>query len=200
MKIPGLASASKTWKFFFTTLLINILVAGAYSYAFVKIGQENQRVSDLSASVKSLTEQKENLSLIKKTLSDTASMRGQLDGYFVPKDGVVQFLNSVESLGNKNNLDVKILSVTADPADLSPDLFESVKASVEVSGTWSDVYRFASLAELLPFKISASRVDLEKISGETKSSVSATSAGSKKPATAASFWKGTLDLNVLKFK
>ena len=183
----------KARKVFFTALCVNLLVASVYSYIFIKIRQKNQHIAALTSSIEALTAQKENLKSIKINFSETASLRNQIDGYFIAKDGVVQFLNSIESLGADNNLALKIVSVGVEPAALSGDIFEVVNVSIEVSGAWSDVYRFAALLELLPLKVSVGRVDLEKV-------VSQLTGAAKKSGTPTPPWKGTFDIGVLKLK
>lgn len=185
----------KAWRVFLLALGLNLLLVTVYSYLFVTVRQKNQRLAALTSAVETFNEEKANLKSVKETFSQTASLREQLDGHFIPKDGVVEFLDSIESLGAENNLAPQVLSVSVGPAaPLSPDIFEAVNATVEVGGTWSDVYRFAALVELLPFKVNLGRVDLEKVSGETAAGAS------KKPSLLAPHWKGTLDIAVLKLK
>lgn len=176
----------KSQKVFFTVLCANLLMVSIYSYIFIEIRQKNQLIIETSSAIETLTAQKESLKSVEKTVSETSSLREKIDKYFIPKDGVVQFLDSIESLGAGNNLAIKIVSVSVDPSSVSPDIFEMVNVRIEVSGAWSDAYRFAALVELMPFKISVGRVNLEKISVK----------GDK----AGLLWKGSLDIGVLKLK
>jgi len=194
MAILSIAAKSKTWKVFFIALCLNLILVSAYSYIFIKVGQKNQNIAELTSAIEALTAEKENIKSIKETISETAPLRQQIDGYFIAKDGVVQFLNSIQSLGAGNQLGLKVLSVSVGPAPITPDIFELVNVGVEVSGSWSDVYRFAALVELLPFKVYLGRVDLEKVSS---GALVADSKSAKLPVPP---WKGTLDMGILKLK
>jgi len=181
-------------KILFIALCVNLIVVSAYSYILIKIGQKNRHIAELSRTVETLVNQKANLKLAEETVSETALLREQIDRYFIPEDGVVQFLNSLQSLGADNNLELKIISVAIDQATLSPDIFESVNVNVEIFGTWSNVRRFTALIELMPLKIYLNRIDLEKVTDETSSG------GSKNDSAPFYQWRGVLDLRVFKLK
>lgn len=187
MKIFNITIAGKAWKIFFIASAFSIMLASVYLYALMNIEQKKQHTSELASDIEALAGQKENLKSVKKNVSETVAVRDELDNYFVPKDGVVKFLNLLQSLGNENHLALKVNSVGIEAAPLSPDIFEMIGANLEVSGTWPNVYRFASLVEMLPFKVYLHTVNLAKVSDK--------SVGSSPLA-----WKGMFTIGVLKLK
>ena len=192
MKTFNLKTVGKAWKVFCIALCFNLIVVSAYSYAFINIQQKNKHTSELLSESATLTAQKENQGATKENVSETVAVRNELDTYFIPQNGVVPFLNLLQSLGTENHLTLKVVSVGIDVAPLSPDILEEVLANLEVTGTWSDVSRFAALVELMPYKVYLNTVNLEKVSDATVSS--------SKSASAAPSWKGDLTIGVLKLK
>ena len=172
----------KAWKVFSIALCFNLIAVSLYLYALITIQQKSQDASTLTADIATLTAQKENLRSVQKNVADTFLVRNELDGYFIPQDGVVQFLNLLQSLGTEKHLTLKVTSVGIDAAPLSPDMLEEVVANLEISGAWSDVSNFAALVELMPYKVYIKSVDLEKD-------------GLSIPS-----WKGLLTIGVLKLK
>lgn len=182
-------------KIFYTALAAAVTVLVLYVYIFMKILDENHRVNVLADSVRSETEKKENLASMAKRITATAPERQKLDGYFISKDGVVPFLNFIQSLGTQNELRLKILSVDVVPADPASDIFEIAKISFEARGVWGNVYRMAALSELMPQGVSVDRVDIVKME-DTASQVEA----QKKAPPKDPEWQVHVNLSILKLK
>lgn len=194
MKSFGIHAARKSQKVFLGALFFSLLVMGLYAYAFTKVFKKNERIAFLEAQVKAQAEESDNLTSIKGRIADTASSRAKLDSYFISKDGVVTFLNKFESLAAENDLLLEVNTVAIEDEVTAPELFEHVRLSASVTGTWSDVYRFSRLIELMPFKVHVDLVDFEKIFKQTET------LGSKQKVLADPDWKGTFEIRVLKLK
>src|SRR3989344_1756990 len=176
MKLFKVQHIGKSYKVFLTALFANLLIMIVYGYIFVQVRHKNQNIADLTKAVVDLTKQKENLKSAKEVVSESVLLRDTISGYFIPRDGVVAFLNSMENMASRNYLELEVLSVSVAPARVSPDVFEVVTGSLEVFGTWSDVYRFVALTELMPYKVYLRKVSVEKFFDESLE----TSAGSSK--------------------
>lgn len=197
MKIPSIKIKDKARGIFVVAICFNLLFLGVSTYVVILIQQKKQHISELKSRIEDLTNQKENLKSIKDNISKTAPLRQLVDSYFVPKDGTVQFLNLIHKLGQENNLTSKVINVDEEVATVSPELFELLNLEVEVSGTWSDVYHFVALIELLPYKVSVGRVDIEKfVEGSGKTVSGATS----QVKSASGTWEGTINFKVIKLK
>ncbi len=189
-------SQRKISKIFWAVLCVNLVAAGIYSLIFIKIEQKTQASAELSTKIADLTLQKDTLQSIKKNISETSDLRNKIDSYFVSKDGMVDFLNLINDLGAENNLTSKVISVGIEPASMSPDTLEVIRANVQVYGTWADVYHFSTLLELLPLKISVNRFNLEKFSDNNSGSTQ----NQKNASVSLRPWTGSFDIAVLKLK
>jgi len=186
----------KAKKVFFSAITFSLIVVVLYCYVFIKILQENERVAGLNNSIETLTKDKDAIILLKKKVSETEVSRNKINNYFIPVDGMVSFLNELQSIGRENNLDTKInsVSVTSD-TKIATSTYETANVTVEVAGLWSDVYRFVTLVELMPFGVSVNGVDLER----TVETILSTASKNKNSAKVL-LWRGTMDVNVLKLK
>jgi len=193
MNLFGLKKIRKITAVFIIALAFNFAVLGLYVFVFLQIRQKNVNIAELSDAISRQIEQQDILRATKEKVAQTSAEREKLDQYFIDKDGVVPFLNSLQSLGVSNGLSVKLSAVTIEPSPVSKDIFEVVKISVEALGSWTDAYRFLSLVELMPLNVSIIRADLNK-NTEIKPSVGA------KSQTRNFSWRLSLDIGILKLK
>jgi len=182
-------------KVFLTAILLNLVVAGVYLFVFVKLQQKIEQIAELKESMSSLALKKNNLELDKKNINETSLLRAQSNNYFISKDGVVKFLNLIQSISTENKLTSTVVAVDEKPSVLYPEIFETLNIKMEVFGTWADVLHFSTLVELLPYKVLISRVSLEKLPSDGSS----VSSGLKK-TTVSRPWRGVLDFSVVKLK
>ncbi len=184
----------KSRKIFYVALVVNLIVAGAYAFVFIKIRAANQRIVTLSGVIDSEAKKKDSLHSAKDIVASTVKEREKLDSYFIPKDGIVAFLNFLQSLGGENNLQIKIDNVNIAPAKPVSKIFETVKISFSALGSWSDARRLVALSELLPYGASLEEVNLEKVSAGVPAGFS------KKTKTENGLWKLSASLSVFKLK
>lgn len=185
---------NKTKKVFITALLFSFAIIGLYCYLWVKIIQKNQNIALLLGEVETLNMEKETFYSIKEKMSETAPLREKLTEFFIPKDGVVSFLNKIQSLGTENELEFKVDSVSIEDDASAPDSFENVKLNIEAEGAWADIYRFSTLMELMPLKVFVEKVDLEIVPiANLDVSKSQTESSNAK-------WKSKMNLSVVKLK
>lgn len=197
MLIFKIRTKKQVWIAISVVLFVNIVVASIFSYMFLRVKNSRDQNRELVRTIEDLTTQKETLQSIKKNISETAQLRSKADRYFVSQDGVVEFLNLLHLLGTENNLVSKVVSVGVEPASVSPELLERIRTNVEVYGTWSDVYHFATLLELLPFKVSISRFAIEKFTDSNRPGLVQ---APKNISVDLRRWRGSFDLTVLKIK
>lgn len=157
----------KAWNIFCLAVIANVVIVSVYVYIFLQIKEKNQNIASLTDEIAVLSDRKKNLQSVKKIVSDTAVLHSQIDKYFIKKDGVVQFLNSIQALGVENNLSTKITSVAIGQMASTSEVMELLTADVQVAGVWTDVYKFASLLELMPIQLTVERVDYGKATGDS---------------------------------
>lgn len=185
---------------FYTAVAAAAAIIAVYAYAFIGIVRENERTSALSDSVVAEEGQLANLQSEKDLVSTTAPERDKLDGYFVPKDGVVPFLNLLQSLGDENNLKLKVMSVDIAPAVPASDIFETVKISFEGQGAWGNAYRMAALSKLVPEAVVLTRLDIVKLDAAAPPADSKPADSKTKTPAPGPQWKIVVDMSVLKLK
>jgi hypothetical protein len=191
MKNQATKSHSKVWGIFILALCINILAAGAYSFIYFKIQQNSKHFAELSDEIDLLEAKKKNLKSVKNDIFETTALRDEIDNHFIPKDGVVNFLNSIQALGAKTNLKLEVGSVSVEPLSPVSEIFENVNVKMNFSGKWPNVYRFLAVTELMPFKVTVDEAGLDKVSGAVPDD---------KKIRVEDTWKGTLNIGVLKIK
>jgi len=183
---------------FFTTkrLLVLLLVAcaaaaGGYAYGFEYLVARGAQITVLNGKVATYTETNEEVNSLQTTLAKTEAGMNQVDGYFIPADGVVDFISSVENLATESGLSVSVDSVGAVDYGKDTAAFEE-KLSLRISteGSWAGTERFLSLVENLPYAVSVDGASIEKVENlQSSPSVEPTNA-----------WKGEFEVSVPKLK
>lgn|SRR3989344_374565 len=91
-------------------------------------------------------------------LRETEADRLELAQLFVTEDTVVSFLEELELLGRRAGIVLELSSV-------QPIKDTSLNFFFEVSGSFTDIYEFVKLSELLPHKLAVDKVDIRKVDG-----------------------------------
>ncbi|MES2087983.1 MAG: hypothetical protein V4467_03245 [Patescibacteria group bacterium] len=194
MKISDISKIGKVWKLFSVALLGTVLVIALYVFVFSQISQKKQHIEALANSIQTLEEQNQAVVSAKDSISETIDLRNKIDEYFVAKDGEVNFLNFLQTLGTEEGLSLEVSSVSIDPSPAASGVFELLNLEVQVQGPWSNVSRFLALLELLPYKISMGDVAIRKQSDAELS-------GNQKKSTGTGpQWVGDFKMSLLKFK
>ncbi|HEY4490262.1 MAG TPA: type 4a pilus biogenesis protein PilO [Candidatus Paceibacterota bacterium] len=172
--------SSNTKKILFVALILNVLVWSAFIYTLLQIKAEQNRVKLLLSEVNSNAAKEENFKKIKNFLQENSILISEVDSYFVSSDGVVSFIEKLESLGRSFGLGTVIESVMVNSQNKT-DFKEELRITVRVNGSWTNVMNFVASAENLPYKVTIQRINLAR-DEEAKN------------------WRGALDLRVLKLK
>lgn len=196
MRFFNLQTPSAIKKIFITAIFLAMIIIGAYCYLWTKIIQKTRNVAAILGEMEALNNEREVFASIKGRIEETVSVREKLVGFFIPKDGVVSFLNMIQALGVENKLEFKVDSVTIEDEADAPETFENVKLNIEAEGAWADIYKFVALVELLPLRVFADKVDLQVANEEARSG----STSKSKVASGSQSWKSSISLRVLKLK
>lgn len=112
--------------------------------------------------------QKQSLtSLYENTVTD----RAKLASFFVADDKKVDFIEEIESFGDRIQAKVTLSDIVADDLATKPvGTLGKVSIRVDVVGSWSAVMRALMMAETLPYKsvVSGVRLDFAGMSDEIK--------------------------------
>lgn len=171
---------NKVRNIFIFSIILVVIAVSVYAFVFIMIRAENIKISELRGDINTVLGKEQQLKSSQNIVSDTESVRRELDSYFISKGGVVDFLEKIESFGSDANVLVEVKSVEIEAIGESK-LIDHLNIIVSAEGDWSDVFYFLNLIESQPFSISTNRMNLEESSkGEE--------------------WRLNLDFNVLKIK
>lgn len=176
----------KTKKLFITFLIVCVLGLAFDITVFFVIKRRTEAVSIAENQLALAAEKANSLKSVKVLMDDTAERRVKVDTFFIKDDKVVDFLDSLDTLGTKNGVKLTINSVGVAPLTKpSSSFLEQLNIKIQVEGSWANVYRFLTLLETMPYKVSWGRVGFDKVSGrDSKQSV----------------WQGVFDVSIVKLK
>lgn len=148
-------------------LFLVLAVLGGYYFLFDMIKAKNKQVSLFYQEIDLYSQRESMRRTTEKTAEELSEKIQKLDSYFLHKDDVVPFIESIEKAGKKSGVEASIVSVGVSGA---PEMVESSGTSsggvvqdknsevlalrLDVKGTWSDVLSFVSYIENLPYKVS----------------------------------------------
>ncbi len=165
----------------------------AMYFVYVEIRSKNEKVSSVEQDLSQKNTRYDYLVSMQKLVKDIEVDIKKIDESIVPKSGDVGFIEKIESLAKKNNLNIQIesLNLTSDPkAENSTVSTLKIKASVD--GSWLNMYMFVSEIESLPIKIKVNRFSLKN-----KDEIPA---DRTKMAGLGKEWRGSFEISVLEYK
>lgn len=99
---------------------------------------------------------------------ETKQARQKIENSFVPDDKPVAFIEALEALSNKTDSAVSLSAVSADDTtNLKPGSLAKINAKVDFGGSWRDVMKVLSLAEVMPFRTEIKSVRLESSTADS---------------------------------
>jgi len=148
---------SKSRQFLLLALVLNGAALVLSGFLFLQVKASSERTSALSNNIELQAKQENTLHSIKTLVAQTASVREQLEAYFISKEGVVSFIELLEGVGQSAGAAVSIQNVEETPLDGS-DVLESLRVSITAEGSWESVVHFLGLLEYLPYESSVGDV------------------------------------------
>ena len=163
----------------------------------IDIKNKNEKFDFIKNELSDQTEKRNHIDSMQKMLQDSNSDISLLNGSIVQSDGDVKFIESLESMAQKNGLEIKMdsLSVEEDKT-LSKGGLVFLKIKASVKGGWSGMYSFLTQLESMPFKI---RIDNFFLSSGLAESPDGAPDGAK-AVSAGRAWQSSIDMRVLKYK
>lgn len=193
---------SSTKNILVIVIAINICVIAAYGFVFWRIYTDGRNTSDLVNQASLDFQKNEMLRSAKTALAENHDFLSKIDSYFVAPDGVVPFIDRVESLGKQYGIQVSIgsVAVESDPK-VKNDFKETLHLKVETVGSWSNIVQFLGALESLPYRISFDQVVFGLTDAADKLSFAGISSiDTKRARTSSEKWKATFDISLLKLK
>jgi Tfp pilus assembly protein PilO len=198
--LNNMKDLSRTKKILIVCILLNVLVFGAYAFLYIDIKSKNVRVSELLTEAENDMQKDASLRAIKTSLNENKEFISQIDSYFVPKNGVPDFIDTLEKLGKESEIALSIGSVSVEEGKNKNDFKDALHLHVDTIGSWQNIYYFLSVLESLPYRIQFDQVSvtLSAASESILFGVGPVSGARQKSANES--WKGTFDIIVYKLR
>lgn len=173
-------------------ILITLVLFLFYYFIFVDIKQRNEKISELQSKIEVQTKRDQYTISAKQEAQDISDNIGKIDKSVIGKDNYVDFIEQVEGMAKKNNLEVSIDSLTLDELpSLADSGMTTLVIKAKTKGSWIGVYSFVNEIESLPTIL---RVEKMNIMYSSDAGVDL-----KKSNTNIS-WLCTFEIRVLKYK
>ncbi len=186
-------------KIFILCVIMNVVVFGVYTFLFLDIKAKNEKVYDLLSEADRDIKKDETLRAVKYSLSENKNFISQIDSFFVPQDGVVSFIDTLERLELNSGIDLGISYVSVETNTKNKNDFKEVlNLRLDGEGSWQNLFHFLSLLENLPYRIEFNSVSFV-LSGASDSILFSGSDGLRVRAPS-EFWKGSFEVLVYKLK
>lgn len=189
---------STTKKIFMTMILLNVVIFGVYGYIYWNIVQESHTITELQVQSNEYQAKNDALRSVKISLDENQDFISQIDTFFIAKDGVVNFINTLERLGQSTGLKINIQSVSVEQGSDPKDFKEGLKLKIETEGSWQDSSRFLSIIENLPYRVVVNSASVI-LNGSSEAILFKDGEFSRKVGPE-EVWKWTFDITVLKLK
>ena len=190
---------SKTKKTLIICIILNLIVWGGYGFVFWKIRSQNKHISTLLNEAEQDVKKDESLRLIKASLGENKDFLSHINSYFIPNEGVVGFIDTLESYGKQIGVDVTIGSVSVEPDSQNKEDFkELLRLKVEAIGSWNNLVSYLLTLENLPYSVRIDQVSY--VLNSSNSNFSSSGSAQKNNANENIRWKGLFEFTVLKLR
>lgn len=168
--------------------IICIIIWCAAGLFFWFIYKQKNSADDLAKETTSLSSQKEEIKAMARDIEQVKPVASDLDVFVVSgtQEGIVSFIEIVESLGASSNVVLKVSSVDVfelEDRNLAED-YETLSLGLEATGGWQNIFHFLNLLETLPYKLTIKQANLSTV-GILEDIQQ---------------WRGNFILNVIKFR
>jgi len=137
------------------TMLVSIT---AYAWLFLKVNNTLEQISIASGEVQLLSVKNEQIQTVRREVRDTQEQRAELNSYFITEEGIVDFIEDIEKLGEHAGASVSVQAVSVgDPLD-KDGLLVPLSISLKSEGTLREVFYTLALLEAFPKALNVKNV------------------------------------------
>ena len=144
------------------TIFLCIVMIGAYATLHFFLNKKMRLASENESRILLLQAKDEDVSAQKKLIDETKEKIQVLNNYFIPEEGVVDFLETIESLDAVTGTDTEIATVNVKEATDGKGK-TVLYVALETVGTFTQVFHLLSLVEDVPYEIDMQDVSLSRI-------------------------------------
>lgn len=141
------------------TMIIAGLITLAYFVCLLVLFNKAREINTAHQDINSDSFKQEKFEAIKNIISNNTDSIQNVENFFVKKGDEVKFIEQIESLAGKFDLNFEMSSIEAniDPGNLKED----IEMNIKISGSWSNVMKFINNLKKMPFGVSISQVNLD---------------------------------------
>lgn len=167
------------------------LCISAYGYLFIynKSLEQARSYTRITQEVNSEDGKKKYEQELFTMYETSKSSRDKIASFIINNDGIVNFIEMIEKIGESTNTDLELSSINNEK--------DHIKAKINVKGSWSNVMRALILIENIPLSASISNISLVTSLGLDKSVLKT---NEKIPANNSNIWNLSMDIESLIFK
>lgn len=136
-----------------------VVIAG-YVFLYLHIQSERVNTSIIQKEIALIQEQNEQFRNLSGVVEDIDVNREKLISFFVDNDKIVDFLETIESLGEISGAEVKVKTINE--IKKNEQIPAQLRLNVTADGSWNNVYYFMVLLESLPLKLTFDQVQIRK--------------------------------------
>ncbi len=147
--------------------LIIVVAIAAYGFSIKLIRDKVIEVSKYQIKADEKTTLDTNNRSLEDLIKNNKVEIDQLQSRIVKKDGTVSFIDTVESYAKSSGISVLVENV--EERKLTPEIegYQALHLNVKTQGSWEGTYRFLSLLESLPYKLTIESAEIKNEMRET---------------------------------
>ena len=166
-------------------ILVDLTALGVALWLAFSILDSNARLAEKDNQVKIMTAREEELNSLERGAQETANDRAQIDSFFVDSRDITDFLDSLESLGQKINVRLEVQSINISsnlpPKQAKPPSKQAseptqqanrpstLKVSFRGEGNFAGLFHLIQLLEQSPYELKINKATLSFGTGGTGS-------------------------------
>lgn len=164
-------------------ILLNGFLAAGWFLFFNKVKSSQARSAQLQKEISESENRIESVNVLKKTLEELEIERQAIEKAVVAENDLVGFIEFLESLARKNDVDLAIGS-----AFLPQKKEEALSFNLNLAGSFAALARFNILLENSPFGINVETSQIRKMSPDEK-----------KTKKTSKDWEAVFKINILNY-
>lgn len=147
----------RTKKLLIAFFIVNTILFGMCGFLIYSVESKNKKTSALYAASEQQVSDQEKIQNLKQILKETEGDRKKLDEYFITKTNTVSFIEKMKQVSRDASVDLSINSISDGEKNT-----DGVSLGFSAKGSFSSLYRLIVLVELMPYKITFKKIDIQK--------------------------------------
>ena len=178
----------------FIAIATTLVSIAGYFFFYQAIIYQAEKSSQSSVNTAQEDEKRQYEKNLKSIYEKSSADRSRLGSFVIYQEKIVDFIESVEKIGDDTNTALTLSSVNTDGFSVDPkEPIGHLKAHIESKGSWANVMRVLALIENMPYSMTVNNVRIMKT---TESSVS-DKIDIKKQPPKVGMWNISLDIIAL---